>query len=89
MKARTITICAAPAVLGMAASPALSLPAASSLTSFVLHAGEETGSKPEAPPTVYITVAAFVRGEHDSAQEARRNRHDSRRRDSVGQQSRT
>jgi len=71
MKARTITICAA-AVLGMAASPALSLPAASSLTSFVLHAGEETGFKPEAPPTVYITVAAFVRGEHDSAQEARR-----------------
>ena len=73
MKARMITICGTAAVLGVAASPALSIPAASSLTSFVLRTGEETGFKPEAPPAVYSRIAAFVHGEHDTAQEARRD----------------
>jgi hypothetical protein len=73
MKARAITICGAAAVLGALASPALSLPAASSLTSFVVRTGEETGFKPEAPPAVYSSIAAFVHGEHDTAQEARKD----------------
>jgi hypothetical protein len=70
MKARTITICGLATVLGVAASPALSLPTSSSLTSFVLRTGEETGFKPAAP-RVYTSIAAWVHGAHDTAQEAK------------------
>lgn len=73
MRARTITICGVAAALGVLASPALSLPAVSPLSGFVLRTGEETGFKPEAPPKVYGSVTAFVHGEHDTAQEARKD----------------
>jgi hypothetical protein len=76
MMLRTIAVCGATAVLGVAADPALSLPATPSLTSFVVRAGEETGFTPEARAVVYKRVAAFLRAEHDTAQAAKR---DSRR----------
>jgi hypothetical protein len=71
MKVRTITICSLVALLSASAS-ALSLPAGSDLTNFVLRTGEETGFKPEAPH-VYTSLAAWLRGAHDTAQEAKRD----------------